>query len=270
MRIPAIVSLLPVEVEKPWGREIWFSGVEERGESGVDCDGDRQPLSRILEKLGRDTPITLLKRLEPSGGNLYIEIHETKHEVYFVETAGDVLAGTNARPALLRRAASLAQRNGDTDAIENLLTRITVEPGDAIEIPPGLVHSLRRGVSVIEFQTPVYERKILTAYQAVATQSGWDIDAALGLMDGDLEAFVTRRSDASIKTLAVTPGFRLHRRTLEPGERLDLAAFSVLWRLYGAFETKTATDGAPRAYMTTRPTTIRAANECALIVAEET
>ena len=270
MRIPAIVSLLPVEVEKPWGREIWFSGVEERGESSVDCDGERHPLSRILEKLGRDTPVTLLKRLEPTGGNLYIEVHQTKHEVYFIETAGDVLAGTNAPRKHLRGAASKARIDGDTDAIENLLTRIAVAPGDAIEIPPGVVHSLRRGVSVIEFQTPVYERKILTAYQAVATQSGWDIDAALRLMRGDLEALVTRRSSASFATLAVTPGFRLDRRTLEPGEQLNLAPFSILWRLYGAFETEAATDGAPHAYMTTRPTTIRAANECALIVAEET
>lgn len=116
-------------MHKPWGREIWFSGIEARGESGVDCAGEHQPLSLVLEKLGRDEPVTLLKRLVPSTGNLYVEVHRTKHEVYFAEAAGEVLAGTSARPERLREAASIALRLGDTDAIEKLLTRIMVEPG---------------------------------------------------------------------------------------------------------------------------------------------
>lgn len=123
---------------------------------------------------------------------------------------------------------------------------------------------------MVEFQTPVFERKILTAYQEVVTQSGWDIDDAVHLIDPGLAALVTRRSTAPVATLAVTPGFRVERRNLMPGQQFELAAFSILWRLAGTFEAAPVIDDTARAFMTTRATTIGAVDECSLIVAEET
>ena len=51
--------------------------------------------------------------------------------------------------------------------------------GDVVKVPPLVPHSLLHGVRTIEFQTPVYERKILSFAQKVLTQQQWDTEAAL-------------------------------------------------------------------------------------------
>ena len=44
-----------------------------------------------------------------------------------------------------------------------LLASTELRVGDVVTIPPGTPHSLLRGVTVVEFQTPVFERRILAA-----------------------------------------------------------------------------------------------------------
>jgi len=51
--------------------------------------------------------------------------------------------------------------------------------GDVATIGPMVPHSLQHGVRVIEFQTPHYERYILSFGQEVLTQDHWDTDSAL-------------------------------------------------------------------------------------------
>ena len=51
--------------------------------------------------------------------------------------------------------------------------------GDVVVVPPRLPHALLHGVRVVEFQSPVYERKILSFAQRVLTQTHWDTEAAL-------------------------------------------------------------------------------------------
>ena len=67
------------------------------------------------------------------------------------------------------------------DAVE-LLPRPD-EVGDVVEVPLLLPHSLQHGVRTIEFQTPVYERKILSFAQKVLTQDHWDTASAIEQMD---------------------------------------------------------------------------------------
>ena len=51
--------------------------------------------------------------------------------------------------------------------------------GDVVRVPTWLPHSLQHGVRVVEFQTPTYERLILSFAQKVLTQSHWDTDSAI-------------------------------------------------------------------------------------------
>ena len=94
------MRLTPVHIAKPWGQEIWYSGIEARGESSVIADnGQRVPLSAYLAAapnlLTNGYPVLLLKvldpRPEPVLGDLYFEVHEEKREVYVV-TAVDPTA----------------------------------------------------------------------------------------------------------------------------------------------------------------------------------
>jgi hypothetical protein len=54
--------------------------------------------------------------------------------------------------------------------------------GDVINIDPFTPHALQHGVRAIEFQTPHYERKILSFAQKVLTQSHWDTEMAIAEM----------------------------------------------------------------------------------------
>src|SRR5690606_35807905 len=55
--------------------------------------------------------------------------------------------------------------------------------GDVVTVPRLVPHALQHGVRVVEFQTPVYERKILSFGQKVLTQEHWDTVEALTLVD---------------------------------------------------------------------------------------
>ncbi len=112
--LEAPVRLEPVVVAKPWGREVWYSGIEARGESRVVTSGGTLALSTYLalapRRLGGDHPVTLIKRLEPRPqpllGELYFEVHRQKHELYVVtavdrslypDGAGELLLGLDQR-----------------------------------------------------------------------------------------------------------------------------------------------------------------------------
>ena len=86
------VRLIPVHIQKPWGQEIWFTGMEARGESLVEYGDQKLPISAYLNADPAGTtanqPLLLLKVLDPNPkevvGDLYFEVHETKQEVYIV------------------------------------------------------------------------------------------------------------------------------------------------------------------------------------------
>ncbi len=87
------VRLVPVSVPKPWGQEIWFTGMEVRGESRVlTTDGQALPISTYLQHdthaASANESVLLLKILDPKpdpvSGDLYFEVHSEKREVYIV------------------------------------------------------------------------------------------------------------------------------------------------------------------------------------------
>ncbi len=88
------VALQPVHIPKPWGEEIWFTGMEDRGVASAGHADKATPLPWVLATLPsalcnfhlRD--LMLLKILAPRPddvfGDLYFELHEEKREVYVV------------------------------------------------------------------------------------------------------------------------------------------------------------------------------------------
>lgn len=87
------VPLVPVFIPKPWGQEIWYTGMEARGESRVVLPtGESLPISVYLHQdrgaASANESVLLLKILDPKPepvvGDLYFEVHAEKREVYIV------------------------------------------------------------------------------------------------------------------------------------------------------------------------------------------
>lgn len=243
-----------VEIPKPWGREIWYTGIEARGVSTVS----RTPLPWLIALTdadllgGADAPL-LLKILDPLAdavyGDLYFEMHDRKVEVYIVTHVDpnawpdghggirfgfrrakmaefesldsfrqayidavnayrDVRATIDAALDEFRRAEGFAPRDvvpvarleawrdridpeldrrerECREAMDDFTETYRLRVGDVVRVPPHTPHSLQHGVRVIEFQTPHYERYILSFGQKVLTQDDWDTAEAMDRVDWD-------------------------------------------------------------------------------------
>jgi len=247
------LPLQPISIKKPWGQELWFTGIEARGQSSVGTKTLHSPLPWVLsmapERLvgGLARNINLLKILDPLPeevfGDLYFELHEEKQEVYVVTHideaawpagvggirfgfnevarqrfssdtefkqafAGAVSAYERVRREIDRLIDGMrteqglplneAVMAGQTkawlervplelrdkearlrDAMDAYKGLKPLELGAVVKVPCFTPHSLLHGVRTIEFQTPVYERQILSFAQKVLTQEHWDTAAAL-------------------------------------------------------------------------------------------
>ena len=277
------VQLEPVTVHKAWGREVWYSGVEARGESKVRlADGGPMPLGRFLAMHHRCRPVTLLKTLHPDSGNLYLEVHQRKHEVYVVDAvepgAGKMLLGAcrtgphasdeNFRERLLA-AARAAETSARIDGVTAFMHTAELRAGDAVAIPPGVPHSLLRGVSVVEFQTPVFERKILAASQPVTTQDGWDSAEAIELMDLHTQPGVTPASDAPRQTLGTSAAFTVARHRVTRDQALRVDAWAVGWIVAGELRHGDLAFPARSAWISPQRAELRAIADTEVLVASE-
>jgi hypothetical protein len=312
------LRLDPVTIKKPWGEEIWYTGIEARGVCGVE--GIPLPwliaLSphRILGVANRD-PI-LLKILapfrQPRYGDLYLELHEHKIEVYVVtqidakawpDGKGQIRFGFNPamvdkypneadfRKAYLTcvnayrevrqridtqldsiRSAQGYEPNAivapellehwrlqlDDDLNQEEAERLTamnaftalheLNLGSVIQVKPLTPHSLQHGVRVIEFQSPHYERFILSFAQKVLTQSHWDSDTAIARADMSAEMApttkpITRQKDCSIDQIVNFAEFEVRSLSLAPGAHhtLELDSYAVLIGVEGVVEIGTKT-----------------------------
>lgn len=112
------VKLIVHREPKPWGFEVWYTGIEKRGVCAVECAPDHVVSLPAFLSLGsgphRDsefskTKVPLLKILaphpSPATGCLYIEVHQEKWETYFISSVdravwpdgrGQVLFGFSA------------------------------------------------------------------------------------------------------------------------------------------------------------------------------
>ena len=261
------VQLSPVHVAKPWGQEIWYSGIEARGESEVITPNGRLKLSVYLDidrgATCNHQELVLLKVLDPNPspvlGDLYFEVHEEKREVYVVtaidrgawpDGRGQIRFGMNQtlresfgnddafRAAYLaavedyeqvRRAIDnggqglTAEELAKRTAMDAFTALTALEIGDVIAVPKWVPHSLQHGVRVIEFQTPTYERHIISFAQRVLTQDHWDSQHAVKHMSVEPVAAIEFETVASgIERIVSFEDFGVWRVTVEPGMRLAM------------------------------------------------
>lgn len=268
------LQLLPEIISKPWGREIWYSGIEQRGVCQFSQQQGGVPIPWLQAVVPGavagppDEPLLLLKILdplpEPERGDLYFELHQHKREVYLVthvdssawpDGVGRIRYGFNrellaqSRDEAEFRAAYLAavqayesvrkaldglpagqlptagDRQQEQDLREQMHSFTHQEPvavGDVITVPSLLPHSLQHGVRVIEVQTPVYERKILSFGQRVLTQDHWDTSEVIGKMrlyPPPAQQFSSEPSGpgVGVETIAGFPDFSVSRVKVESG-----------------------------------------------------
>ena len=88
------IALSPLAIPKPWGQEIWYTGVEARGVCRFGARDRQTPIPWLQAAVPEDElggageALVLLKILDPVAepvvGDLYFELHEEKREVYVV------------------------------------------------------------------------------------------------------------------------------------------------------------------------------------------
>ena len=261
------VRLVPVSIAKPWGREIWYSAIEPRGESRVLLNGGGVALSHYLDAVGLPTPIVLLKVLDPDPealrGDLYLEVHREKREVYVVTAVdqqawpdgrGQIRFGMNQamrarfaddeqfRAAYLRTVRDyetvrhridrrepvsrrqLLGREARARAAMDAFTDIkSLAVGDVVVVPTWTPHALQHGVRVAEFQTPSYERYIISFTQKVLTQDGWDSEKAIvGLSLDPPPQPAFRTLAPGVDSIASFEDFGVWRASVAPGHTIRL------------------------------------------------
>ncbi|MGE3297472.1 MAG: hypothetical protein AB7I68_08955 [Porticoccaceae bacterium] len=300
------LRLAPVMIPKPWGQEIWFTGIEARGQSEVAGEGGRMSLHWLLSIAERDicgaarASLNLLKILDPLPdpvyGDLYFELHRQKSEVYVVtgvhpdswpEGRGAIRFGlapdarrehatdSDFRAAYLadvrtyqgiRRAIDAVQdgwrctegfepnapvpaatlrrwhaalapelRLREAYAREAMERHTHLAPlcvGDVVQIPPLLPHALQHGVRTVEFQTPVYERKILSFGQKVLTQDHWDTEEVIAEMrlDAPLTGDIVVLAETSTlrhERIATFPDFAVERLRMAPASEWGMETAGV-------------------------------------------
>lgn len=286
------LPLEPVSIPKPWGQEIWYSGIESRGVCTTNGVSIAWLLDVFGETLGCDGDPILLKILDPFPdgelGNLYFEMHEQKIEVYVVthvdpdawpDGVGQIRYGFNqalmqtypsteaflrdyiqtvgdyreTRNGIDQQVAKIRQQEGMNTSetlsqkhYRTLLARVDeslnqleeqrraemyrftqlkpIRPGDVITVEPLVPHSLQHGVRVIEFQTPHYERYILSFGQQVLTQDHWDTAQALDKANtDDVEFDAPIELEPGRDVIAEFSAFRAERLSLQPGEARSLS-----------------------------------------------
>lgn len=273
-----VLPLAPRFIPKPWGQEIWFTGVEERGVCAFACGAHETPIPWLQAVMPgdyagpADRDLVLLKILdplpEPVRGDLYFELHEEKREVYVVthvdpqawpDGVGAIRYGFDpavratyssdaefsaaylaavAEYEQVRRAidAAVASEGQDPDLLGEetrlraAMDRFTylkpLRVGDVVKVPLRFPHSLQHGVRTVEFQTPVYERKILSFAQRVLTQDHWDTREAaqIMLLAPPAEEPFERLLDApglQVERVVDFEDFEVQRLRIEAGRALD-------------------------------------------------
>jgi hypothetical protein len=299
------VRLQPISIPKPWGQEIWYTGIERRGVAEAGDGRFTVVLPWLLaiaprrlldwKKGGGNKEPILLKILDPLPeevfGDLYFEMHQQKQEVYVVtaidenawpDGKGAIRFGFNSalrahygddqkflndyltavreyravRKAIDRQLDAKREREGvDLEqplaapqlqtwlqeisaplreqeqmlrvAMERFTGLQALQIGDVVKVPCLVPHSLQHGVRTVEFQTPVYERLILSFAQKVLTQVEWDTDVAAALLCLDpppVEPLLVTAQGAGWceERIVEFDDFAVYRVTLQPGATRNL------------------------------------------------
>tara|TARA_A100001037_G_C15103993_1_gene615427 strand:+ start:159 stop:1400 length:1242 start_codon:yes stop_codon:yes gene_type:complete len=277
------MPLLEVKIDKPWGNEIWFTGMESRGETQIKTPQGPLPLSKYLAlaplTIHGGQPIVLVKQLNPISkpllGDLYLEAHRIKHEVYVVTNIDrsawpsgrakirlginqrlrseysedqdfreDYLKAVDSYEAHTRhdiKTEASLRRAEELRLNMNRFTQLqTIVEGTVVDVPPLFPHSLPHGVQVIEFQTPTYERMVIAASQPVVTQEQWDSSEAINkIHTGSIKVSKAPLTKKKIAPISSPFGFQTWIVTLEPNEEILFdpnLAYAITFTLSGVVD----------------------------------
>jgi len=115
------------------------------------------------------------------------------------------------------------QHRSEMDSFTNMKP---LKVGDVVKVPLLTPHSLQHGVRTIEFQTPVYERKILSFGQKVLTQAHWDTPEAvakmrLGQPESEALEVLQQGQGVLVERIVDFDDFEVRRVCLDSGQALD-------------------------------------------------
>jgi hypothetical protein len=297
------IPLVSANIAKPWGQEIWFTGIEQRGVAGAGSKGEKTLLPYVLSALpetlcrGRQRDLILLKILDPLPeeiyGDLYFELHQEKREVYVVthvdsdawpsgegairfgfcsekrqrfdsdeQFRQEFLTAVTDYEATRRKIDLLIDRQRLIDSVdvnepvdagqlkawlqsvpqeladeerakrlemESFTDSLPLRVGDVVKVPCLTPHSLQHGVRTVEFQTPVYERLILSFAQKVLTQQHWDTEEAVKLMAlekqmPDAHTQISSEPGVDIQRIVDFEDFEVRRVSLDSGISMTISA----------------------------------------------
>jgi mannose-6-phosphate isomerase class I len=133
-------------------------------------------------------------------------------------------------------------------------------PGDVVKVPLLTPHALQHGVRTVEFQTPVYERKILSFAQKVLTQDHWDTEEAVAQMQLEAveeEAFdcLVNEDDLRVERIVDFSDFEVRRVCLAGGGSLDvepLPLYGLIMVVEGELEVAGSAFGPEQAFILPR------------------
>lgn len=117
--------------------------------------------------------------------------------------------------------------------------------GDVVKVPTYTPHALQHGVRTVEFQTPVYERMIMSFGQKVLTQNHWDTERAVELMRLEVEAafneleLLSNNAGVVCELVVEFEDFRVLRVSCESGAEYKLAAppyYQLMMMVQGKLE----------------------------------
>jgi len=136
-------------------------------------------------------------------------------------------------------------------AMEDFTATVPLRVGDVVQVGTGVPHSLQHGVRVFEFQTPTYERNIISFNQKVLTQEHWDSSYAISTMslDGPQPPDITllhEDNGVRVERIVNFAEFSVQRLTIEAGETYTPKAhsgYAMLALIAGAAQLHTSAGG---------------------------
>ena len=135
-----------------------------------------------------------------------------------------ILNPTTYQDLLSKLDQSLIQKEKTLREQMNEYTKLhEIRIGDSIKVKPLVPHSLQHGVRVVEFQTPHYERYILSFGQKVVTQDHWDTREGLKKAKiQSVEIEEPKRVDKYQDILAEFDEFKVVRISLPAGGSYEI------------------------------------------------
>ena len=108
------------------------------------------------------------------------------------------------------------------EQMERFTLLLPLRVGDIVPVPQLFPHALQHGVRTVEFQTPSYERKIISFAQKVLTQDDWDTGEAVAEMlleppPTRLPAVPSVPDNVAIEGVVDFPDFDVVRVSIRPG-----------------------------------------------------